>query len=63
MVTSGPSEHAGMTSPGFVVALSLAALLLAPTTHAHDVIALTESNFDTEISKFEIALVKFYAPW
>ncbi|CAD5210018.1 unnamed protein product [Bursaphelenchus xylophilus] len=30
---------------------------------AGDVVTLTESNFDSDIGKHEIALVKFYAPW
>ena len=28
-----------------------------------DVIALTDDNFETEIAKYKVALVEFYAPW
>jgi len=28
-----------------------------------DVVALTESNFDEKMAQYDIALVKFYAPW
>jgi hypothetical protein len=28
-----------------------------------DVVALTESNFDSKMASYDISLVKFYAPW
>lgn len=28
-----------------------------------DVVALTEANFESKISTYDISLVKFYAPW
>ncbi|CAD5206829.1 unnamed protein product [Bursaphelenchus okinawaensis] len=41
-----------------LLAFSLALIAVS----AGDVVTLTESNFD-DISKYEVALVKFYAPW
>ncbi|KAI6202865.1 Protein disulfide-isomerase [Aphelenchoides besseyi] len=47
--------------------VSLALLVLSTTlsfvSASGDVLALTESDFDSKISDLDIALVKFYAPW
>ena len=40
-----------------------AALLAASAFAADDVVVLTDDNFAEEIKTYEVALVKFYAPW
>jgi len=43
-----------------LVLVVLAALSLAD---AGDVLTLTDSDFDSRLAGFDLALVKFYAPW
>lgn len=39
------------------------AICLVQALSASDVIELKDSNFDSEIRRYDVALVKFYAPW
>lgn len=48
------------TSKMLRLALAFAILTVA---HAGDVLVLTDSNFQSRLSAFDLALVKFYAPW
>ena len=41
----------------------LVALAFVNVAFANDVIELHDSDFDTKIRSYEVALVKFYAPW
>jgi len=43
-----------------LVIVVLAALSLAD---AGDVLTLTDADFDSRLADFDLALVKFYAPW
>lgn len=37
--------------------------LVSSVAASGDVVALTESDFDTKMADYEVSLVKFYAPW
>ncbi len=47
----------------FVLAAFLNLISIFFVTSSSDVLELTDSDFDTRIQSYEIALVKFYAPW
>jgi protein disulfide-isomerase A3 len=41
----------------------LCGLILATVNAGGDVVELTDANFETKIRDYDVALVKFYAPW
>ncbi|CAG5128365.1 unnamed protein product [Candidula unifasciata] len=43
--------------------LLLVAAVCSPAAAADDVLVFTDSNFQLEISRYPVILVKFYAPW
>ena len=47
----------------FVLVAFLNLISILFVTSSSDVLVLTDSDFDTRIQSYEIALVKFYAPW
>ena len=48
---------------GLIAALIFLCTAIAIAHADGDVVALTESNFDDKMADYDVALVKFYAPW